>query len=342
MKIVLATLSRHIYSGWALYAEGRSIESQISDVILDYSLSHQALTRTAMESLKSIAAVTPEPIDLYIIDERQRGGLSHPSSGELPNINLHQEPPTDTQTRRARAVIEATYRKTVKKPPWDGDPAVPFIIATSAEMHRYHPGESPFVLDAAGIGMVIAGAGEIHTGRNVVKVPRHDNVIAELIAIQYSLQLAMRKLPSFKSAREHAVICTTNQEALDAIAYPWGGSKARRLAAGKVIELLNKLKCGEKMDRYAAIFRCVDDDGNPYQKAAKELAMDVVNEYATVSTNGRRHRSGSHQEERDTAVRDSLIASLNNPTTAPQNVLPESPIPLFHFPDPNRKKGTLL
>lgn len=342
MKIVLATLSRHIYSGWSLYAEGRSPESQISDVTLDCSVSHQALTRAAIQSLTSIAAVSPEPIDLYVVDDRQRGGLSHPSMGELKNITLHQEPPTDAQTRKARAVIEARYHRLVRKSPWDGDPAVPFLIATSVEMHRYRTGDSPFVLDAAGTGIVIAGAGDIHTGRNVVKVPRHDNVIAELIVIQYALQLAMRKLPSFRSAREQVVVCTTNEEALDSIAYPWGGSKARRLAAGKVIEQLNKVRCGEKMDRYAAIFRCVAEDETPYQKAAKELAMLAVNDYEGIAAKGRKNRGSRHPENQEAAVRDSLISAINDPTTAPQNVLPPSPMPIFHFPGHNRKKGTLL
>jgi hypothetical protein len=356
LKIVLATLSRNIYSGWALFTEGRAASSQISEVTLDQSVSHLVLTRAATERLNALASVIEERIDLYVVDDRQRSGLHHPSTASklAKNIIVHHDTPTDAMTRRARAAIEDKYHEVVQQSPWDGDPSIPFIISTAVKMHSQHHAASAFGLDAAGTGVVVAAAGDIHTDRNIVRVPRHDEVIAELIAIHAGLVIAMKSLPSFRSAREHAVICTSSKEALDAIAYPWGGSKARRIAAGKVIEQLNKIKCGEKMERYGAIFRVIDDGEKiSYQEAAKELAEIAITDYASVVDQGRfRRRKTSVLDAEETAVRNKLMSDLS--TVQPQpftEIIPESAevavasqghVPLFHFPTAARKKRTRL
>lgn len=355
MKIVLATLSRNIYSGWALFTEGRAASSQISEVTLDQSVSHIVLTRAATEKLNQLAAVLDERIDLYVVDDRQRSGLHHPSvaSKLAKNIKVHHDAPTEAMTRKARAVIADEYHAAVRKSPFDDDPSTPFLIATAVKMHQQHHAASAFGLDAAGTGVVLAAAGDIHTGRNVVRVPRHDDVIAELIAIHAGLILAMKNLPSFRSAREHAVVCTTSQEVLDSIAYPWGGSKARRLAAGKVIEQLNKIKCGDKMERYGAIFRLVDGaETISYQEAAKELAEIAINDYSTIVEHGKfRRRKSSVLDTEETAVREKLMAELAGVEPQPfVEVIPESKevatatqghMPLFHFPASRKKKTSL-
>lgn len=344
---MLATLSRHLYSGWSLYIEGRPASAHIGEVTLDQSLSHMALTKAAMHRIAEIASKSDEPIDLHVVDDRQRSGLRHPSQGKYHNIRIHDVPPRDALTRKARLVIEEKYREAVKQSPFDGDPSKPFLISTAVEMHRYHGSNASFILDAAGTGIVIAAAGDIHTSRHVVKVPRHDNIIAELFAIQSALSMAMKKLPSFRSTREGAVICTTSQEALDAIAYPWGGSKARRIAAGKVIEQLNRVKCGEKMDRYAATFRLIEEGSMPYHMASKELARISVTDYTTVTKFGRHHLSNHHDSDKlEEIVRDNLIGALSGKPErdiAVHDLAPVSNVaPLFHFPDHKRKKNTLL
>jgi hypothetical protein len=339
-----------------LFTEGRAASSQISEVTLDQSVSHLVLTRAATERLNALASVIEERIDLYVVDDRQRSGLHHPSTASklAKNIIVHHDTPTDAMTRRARAAIEDKYHEVVQQSPWDGDPSIPFIISTAVKMHSQHHAASAFGLDAAGTGVVVAAAGDIHTDRNIVRVPRHDEVIAELIAIHAGLVIAMKSLPSFRSAREHAVICTSSKEALDAIAYPWGGSKARRIAAGKVIEQLNKIKCGEKMERYGAIFRVIDDGEKiSYQEAAKELAEIAITDYASVVDQGRfRRRKTSVLDAEETAVRNKLMSDLS--TVQPQpftEIIPESAevavasqghVPLFHFPTAARKKRTRL
>lgn len=356
MKIVLATLSRNIYSGWALFTEGRAASSQISEVTLDQSVSHLALTRAATERLNTFASAVGEGIDLYVIDDRQRSRLHHPSTASklAENVTVHHDAPTDAMTRRARAAIEDKYHTVVRQSPWDGDPSIPFFISTAVKMHSQHHAASAFGLDAAGTGVVVAAAGDIHTSRSIVRVPRHDDVIAELIVIHAGLVLAMKSLPSFRSAREHAVICTSSKEALDAIAYPWGGSKARRMAAGKVIEQLNKIKCGEKMDRYGAIFRVIDDGEQiPYQAAAKELAEISIADYSSVVDHGKfSRRKTTELDAEETAVRNRLISDLSGVQSQPfTEIIPESEevsvaaqgkMPLFHFPTHTRKKRTRL
>lgn len=300
-----------------------------------------------MERLGSLARSTAETIELYVIDDRQRGGIHHPSSGVLPpNIRLCIEPPSDSLTRRARRVIEDRYRQSVGVKEWKSDPATPFILSTATEVHRFHPGGSPFALDAAGVGWVIAGAGDIHTGRSVIRVPRHDATIAELFAIQSALKTAIKNLPTLRSAQEKAVLCTSSIEALEALAYPWGGSKHRRMAAGKVIELLNRVKCGEKMDQYAVSFRLLEGGNLPYSVAAKELAVIASDAYRIISEGKSSQKKAElvATDSREVQVRDSLNDALNGVPYKEQDdeVDISNVLPLFHFPDHHRKKGTLL
>jgi hypothetical protein len=70
--------------------------------------------------------------------------------------------------------------------------------------------------------------------------------------------------------------------------------------------------------------------------------MTAANEYADITSSGRKHRSHRAEESQGTAVRDSLVSALNDPQTAPQNIIPAAQTPLFHFPGQARKKGTLL
>lgn len=352
LKIVLATLSRNTYSGWSLFIEGKPLSSQISEVTLDRSVSHFELTRSATQRLNALAAATNDIIELYVVDERQRGGFNHPSvtSKLASNIKVQKESPSDTLIRRARSVIADEYHKAVQATPFDGDPGTPFLIATAVKLHPQHHAASAFGLDAAGTGVVLAAAGDVHTGRSIVRVPRNDSVIAELIAIHAGLMLAMKNLPSFRSTREHAVVCTTSKEALDAIAYPWGGSKARRLAAGKIIELLNKIKCGDKRDRYGAIFRLIsEEDAISYHEAAKELAGIAIEDYAAVVEHGKFYRRNSSLLDKDEkAIQRKLLAELAGVEPQPyKEVIPDlpaptvSPMPLFHYPAGDRKKTTL-
>ena len=356
MKIVLATLSRNIYSGWALYIEGYPASKQISAVTLDHSVSHLVLTRSAVESLNEFASGIDEIIDLYVVDDRQRSGLNHPSVGGKLNKNVftRHDPPTAAMIRKARTIIEDQYRLDVRKSPFDGDPRTPFLISTAVEIQPREDTVSAFGLDPAGTGVVIAAAGDIHTARGVVRVPRHDIVVAELIAIHSGLILAMKELPSFRSAREHAVVCTTSQEALEAIAYPWGGSKARRIAAGKVIEQLNRIKCGDKRDQYGAIFRVVGDEVIPYQDASHELARISLKDFSSAVEHRRFHRRNDSTviDAGDAAIRAKLMTELGAVQPQPfQEVIPESPEvvgaahdhrSLFHFPSHVRRKGTRL
>lgn len=340
-------MSRHIYSGWSLFTEGNPADRQLSEVTLDRALSHLALTRAAMDRLVAVASSTPEMIDLYVVDDRQRGGIHHPSSGPLPpNIRLCVDPPSDSLTRRARRVIEDRYRQSVGVREWQSDPAIPFVLSTATEVHRFHQGSAPFTLDAAGVGWVVAGAGDIHTGRSVIRVPRHDATIAELFAIQSALKMAIKHLPTLRSAKEKAVLCTGSMEALEALAYPWGGSKHRRMAAGKVIELLNRVKCGDKMDQYAVSFRLLDDGNAPYSVAAKELACIAADAYRIVSE-GKASRKKAElmiNDSREVRVRDNLVDAINGMPYKRQDEKTETSnvLPLFHFPDHHRKKGTLL
>jgi hypothetical protein len=121
-----------------------------------------------------------------------------------------------------------------------------------------------------------------------------------------------------------------------------------------VIEQLNKIKCGEKMDRYGAIFRVIDDGEKiSYQEAAKELAEIAITDYASVVDQGRfRRRKTSVLDAEETAVRNKLMSDLS--TVQPQpftEIIPESAevavasqghVPLFHFPTAARKKRTRL
>lgn len=343
MKVVLATLSRHIYSGWALYVEGMPASAQVSEVTLDRALSHTHLTTEAMKALMSRFATADESVDLYVIDDRQRSGLQHPSTGVMPTVKVQSERPNDAMTRKARRIIEDKYHQAVRTSPFDGDPTVPFLISTAVEMHRFHPSGTPFGVDGAGAGWIIAGAGDIHSGRSVLKVPRHDDVVAELLVMQSALSQAIRNLPTLKSTSERAVLCTRSEEALDSIAYPWGGSKARRLAAGKVIEQLNKIRCGERREDYAVIFRLLEDNSIPYQKAAASLSHIASEEYEVISRGGASERRAAMaaNDNLEASIRDELLAELGlNPKLSQEKTT--AALPLFHFPDHRRKKGTLL
>ena len=284
-----------------------------------------------------------EGVELHIVDDRQRSGLLHPASGAMLGLRVHNEAPSDTLIRKARRAIEDKYHQAVRASPFDGDPTVPFLIHTSVEMHRFHTRSNVFGVEGAGAGWIIAGAGDIHSGRSVIKVPRHDHVIAELLVIHSSLSHALKKLPSLKSSQERAVLCTRSQDALDAIAYPWGGSKARRLAAGKVIEQLNRVRYGERREDYAVIFRLLDDSSIPYQKAAGSLAHIASEEYERLSNGGAEARRAAIavNDILEAGIRDELLAELGlNRKVTPQEVTAN--LPLFHFPDHRRKKGTLL